>query len=54
MAMQNRILGRTGVSVSPLCLGAMMFASRTTAAVTRALVGPAAGWMFPAGIRSWT
>jgi aryl-alcohol dehydrogenase-like predicted oxidoreductase len=25
MAMQNRILGRTGVSVSPLCLGAMMF-----------------------------
>src|ERR1700734_1377125 len=23
--MQNRILGRTGVSVSPLCLGAMMF-----------------------------
>src|SRR3984957_13972649 len=25
MAMQNRILGRTGVSVSPLCLGTMMF-----------------------------
>jgi aryl-alcohol dehydrogenase-like predicted oxidoreductase len=25
MGMQNRILGRTGVSVSPLCLGAMMF-----------------------------
>src|SRR5580692_8137927 len=25
LAMQNRILGRTGVSVSPLCLGAMMF-----------------------------
>jgi aryl-alcohol dehydrogenase-like predicted oxidoreductase len=25
MAMQYRILGRTGVSVSPLCLGAMMF-----------------------------
>jgi len=25
MAMQNRFLGRTGVSVSPLCLGAMMF-----------------------------
>jgi aryl-alcohol dehydrogenase-like predicted oxidoreductase len=25
VAMQNRILGRTGVSVSPLCLGAMMF-----------------------------
>ncbi len=25
MAMPNRILGRTGVSVSPLCLGAMMF-----------------------------
>jgi aryl-alcohol dehydrogenase-like predicted oxidoreductase len=25
MAMQNRVLGRTGVSVSPLCLGAMMF-----------------------------
>jgi len=24
VAMQNRILGRTGVSVSPLCLGAMM------------------------------
>jgi predicted aldo/keto reductase-like oxidoreductase len=23
--MQNRILGRTGVSVSPLCLGTMMF-----------------------------
>ena len=28
MAMQNRILGRTGVSVSPLCLGAMMFGPR--------------------------
>ena len=25
MAMQDRILGRTGVSVSPLCLGTMMF-----------------------------
>src|SRR5579862_466299 len=25
MAMKNRALGRTGVSVSPLCLGAMMF-----------------------------
>jgi len=25
VAMQNRVLGRTGVSVSPLCLGAMMF-----------------------------
>jgi hypothetical protein len=25
MAMKNRVLGRTGVSVSPLCLGAMMF-----------------------------
>jgi aryl-alcohol dehydrogenase-like predicted oxidoreductase len=25
MAMQNRILARTGVSVSPLCLGTMMF-----------------------------
>jgi aryl-alcohol dehydrogenase-like predicted oxidoreductase len=25
MAMQNRVLGRTGVSVSPLCLGARMF-----------------------------
>jgi aryl-alcohol dehydrogenase-like predicted oxidoreductase len=25
MTMQNRILGRTGVSVSPLCLGTMMF-----------------------------
>jgi aryl-alcohol dehydrogenase-like predicted oxidoreductase len=27
MAMQNRILGRTGVSVSPVCMGAMMFGS---------------------------
>ncbi len=27
MTMQNRILGRTGVSVSPLCLGTMMFGS---------------------------
>ncbi len=25
MTMQNRVLGRTGVSVSPLCLGTMMF-----------------------------
>ena len=28
--MEQRILGRSGVSVSPLCLGAMMFGDQTS------------------------
>lgn len=28
--MEHRMLGRTGVSVSKLCLGAMMFGARET------------------------
>jgi aryl-alcohol dehydrogenase-like predicted oxidoreductase len=31
-AMQYRILGRTGVKVTPLCLGTMNFGGRTDAA----------------------
>jgi aryl-alcohol dehydrogenase-like predicted oxidoreductase len=42
MPIQNRILGRTGVSVSPLCLGAMMFGpwgNKSERIVGKALAG---------------
>jgi aryl-alcohol dehydrogenase-like predicted oxidoreductase len=37
--MQYRVLGRTGVKVSPLCLGTMNFGGRTDAAVGRQILG---------------
>ena len=36
--MNYRPLGRSGLSVSPLCLGTMMFGDRTDAAATREIV----------------
>src|SRR5258708_2991590 len=33
--MDYRVLGRSGLKVSPLCLGAMMFGGRTDAATSR-------------------
>jgi aryl-alcohol dehydrogenase-like predicted oxidoreductase len=36
--MDYRQLGRTGVQVSPLCLGCMMFGRRTTAEDSYAII----------------
>jgi aryl-alcohol dehydrogenase-like predicted oxidoreductase len=36
--MENRQLGRTGVQVSPLCLGCMMFGGRTDSAESMAII----------------
>ena len=39
--MEQRILGRSGVSVSPLCLGAMMFGDQTSEKVSGSIVAAA-------------
>ena len=41
--MHYRLLGRTGVRVSPLCLGTMMFGAQTTAADSIAIIHKAMG-----------
>src|SRR5262245_59349604 len=46
VAMRYRTLGRTGLKVSPICLGAMMFGDQTGEAVAARIVDSA----FDAGI----
>ena len=43
MPMIYRPLGRSGLSVSPLCLGTMMFGDRTDAAAAQEIVAHARG-----------
>ena len=46
MPMTYRPLGKSGLAVSPLCLGTMMFGDRTDAAAAREIVAHA----FAAGV----
>src|SRR5262249_46136728 len=46
--MQYRLLGRSGLKVSPLCLGAMMFGGPADAATSERIIGKA----FNAGINT--
>jgi aryl-alcohol dehydrogenase-like predicted oxidoreductase len=39
--MDYRVLGRSGIKVSPICLGAMMFGGRTDAATSRRIIDKA-------------
>ena len=39
--MQLRVLGSSGVKVSPVCLGTMMFGAHTTEKVAASIIGAA-------------
>ncbi|SVD23353.1 uncharacterized protein METZ01_LOCUS376207, partial [marine metagenome] len=39
--MQLRVLGSSGVKVSPVCLGTMMFGAQTTEKVAASIIGAA-------------